>query len=102
MQGVRLTDLARQDLNDIWDYVSQYNEYSANNLIIEITKKFVTLRDYPNIGKQQNNLLINLRSFPVKDYLIFYQSLDEGIEIIRVLHTTRDIEKAFEDFIDSL
>ena len=83
MQGVRLTDVARQDLNDIWDYVSQYYAASADTLIIDITKEFATLRDFPNIGKLQHGLINNLRSFPYKDYLIFYQSVDDEIEIIR-------------------
>jgi toxin ParE1/3/4 len=102
MQGVRLTDLARQDLSDIWDYVSQHSQASADNLIIEITKKFATLRNFPNTGKEQSHLLINLRSFPYKDYQIFYQQFDEGIEILRVLHRSRDIESLFENFFDAL
>src|SRR2546421_2127442 len=40
-------------------------------------------------GREQDKLLVNLRSFAVKNYLIFYQPFEEGIEILRVLHGDR-------------
>jgi toxin ParE1/3/4 len=36
-----------------------------------------------------------LRSFPVGDYLVFYREADQGIEIVRVLHGSRDIAALF-------
>ncbi|AUB37002.1 Plasmid stabilization system protein ParE [Nostoc flagelliforme CCNUN1] len=38
-----------------------------------------------------------MRSFPVKNYLIFYRTIDEGIEIARILHGSQDIETIFQD-----
>ncbi|MBD2690580.1 type II toxin-antitoxin system RelE/ParE family toxin [Anabaena catenula] len=38
-----------------------------------------------------------LRSFPVKIYLIFYRPIDQGIEIVRILHGSQDIERIFHD-----
>jgi toxin ParE1/3/4 len=46
--------------------------------------------------------LKQMRSFAVRDYLIFYQPIEDGIEVIRVLHSSRDIESEFEQFFDSL
>lgn len=54
------------------------------------------------MGREQDRLLINLRSFVVRDYFIFYQPFEDGIEILRVLHASRDIEGIFEGFLDSL
>ena len=47
------------------------------------------------MGREQNALLVNLRSFVVKNYIIFYQPVEGGIEILRVLHGSRDIESIF-------
>jgi toxin ParE1/3/4 len=44
---------------------------------------------------------VNLRSFPAKGYVIFYQPTDDGVEISRVLHGSRDIQSEFDNPIDS-
>jgi hypothetical protein len=45
---------------------------------------------------------MNITSNFVVGYLIFYQSLEEGLEILYLLCSAGNIEKAFEDVIDSL
>jgi toxin ParE1/3/4 len=49
------------------------------------------------MGRRRDELLPLLRSFPVDDYLIFYRSIEEGIEILRVVSGYRDLEKLFDD-----
>lgn len=102
MRAVKVALTAQEDLQSIWEYVAQYNIEAANRLIKEITGKFTLLRDYPHVGREQNNLLVNLRSFTIKDYLIFYQPFENGVEILRVLHGSRNVESIFESFLDSL
>jgi len=102
MRQVRVTEPAQEDLRAIWEYVAQHQVETANILIKEIVKKFSTLRDHPHIGRQRDELLINLRSFVFRNYIIFYQPLVDGIEVIRVIHSSRDIETLFESFFDSL
>lgn len=102
MRTIKIADAAREDLQKIWEYVAQHNPEAASKLIKEITGKFATLRDFPKMGREQNKLLINLRSLTVKDYIIFYQPSDDEIEILRVLHSSRDVESIFEKFLDSI
>lgn len=99
---VNISAAAAEDLKDIWNYVAQYNETAAGKLIKEIQKKFILLRDNPLVGYEQNRFLVGLRSFILRDYFIFYIPLDDGIEILRILHSSRDIESIFENFFDSL
>ena len=54
------------------------------------------LAQFPLVGKERAEILEGLRSFPVNNYVIFYRSVDNGIEVIRVLHGARDIESLFE------
>lgn len=42
---------------------------------------------------QDISLRDQLRSFPVKPYIVFYIKLDDGIEIVRILHESRDIDR---------
>ncbi len=82
--------------------MAQNNPEAAGKLIKEITRKFAVLRDFPQMGREQTRLLIGLRSFVVREYVIFYQPFESGIEVLRVMHGSRDIEKVFADFLDSL
>jgi len=102
MPRIEIAEAAQEDLKGIWEYIARYNAEAANKLIKEIGRKFVTLRDHPLIGRPRDEILINLRSFVFKDYLIFYQPIDDGIEVLHVLHSSRDIEGMFERFFDSL
>jgi toxin ParE1/3/4 len=102
MPIVKVAAAAEEDLKEIWAYVAEYNPEAASKLIKEITHRFALLRDHPHMGREQGKLLVNLRSFAVKNYFIFYQPYEGGIEILRVLHGSRDIEGIFESFLDSL
>jgi toxin ParE1/3/4 len=53
------------------------------------------LAKQPGIGRMRDELAIGLRSLPIGRYVIFYLSLADGIEIIRVLHGARDIDTIF-------
>ena len=48
------------------------------------------------MGRSREELVPKLRSFPVGNYVIFYQPISDGVEIVRVLHGSRDIESLFE------
>ncbi|BAY02384.1 plasmid stabilization system protein [Anabaena cylindrica PCC 7122] len=53
------------------------------------------LAQFPGMGRSRDDLLPELRSFPIKPYIIFYTPIDDGIEIIRVLHQSRDVNSLF-------
>jgi toxin ParE1/3/4 len=56
---------------------------------IESTLKIIA--SGPGMGRKVEELAQNLRSFPMGSYLIFYRPIEDGIELIRVLHSARDI-----------
>jgi toxin ParE1/3/4 len=92
---IRLSQQAEQDLEDIWVYLARQNELIADKQIAQILNRFPMLSQFPDMGKQRNNLLPGLRSFPVQPYIVFYTKIADGIEIIRVLHQSRDIDSQF-------
>jgi toxin ParE1/3/4 len=102
MPVVRVAAAAEEDLRGIWSYVAQQDPQAADKLVKAITRKFAVLRDFPLAGREQSRLLVNLRSFGVKGYIIFYQPFEGGVDILRVLHGSRDVERIFENFFDSL
>ncbi|MBE8964834.1 type II toxin-antitoxin system RelE/ParE family toxin [Nostocales cyanobacterium LEGE 12452] len=52
---------------------------------------------FPKIGRLRDELAPFLRILPIKNYLIFYRLIDEGIKIVRLLDGSQDIETIFQD-----
>lgn len=97
-----LSRFARTDLDEIWSFLNENNSPAADKLIKDFLQKFRMLAENPNLGKRQDKYFLNLRSFPFKNYLIFYIPTDFGIEIFRIIHSSRNIEGLFDDFFENL
>jgi toxin ParE1/3/4 len=67
----RLSRQAEQDLEDIWVYLAQQDELLADKQIAQILDRFPMLSQFPDMGRQRDDLLSSLRSFPIKPYIIF-------------------------------
>jgi len=48
------------------------------------------------MGRARVELAPGVRSLPFGRYVIFYLPLHDGIDVVRVLHSARDIEAIFE------
>lgn len=86
---------AKSDLVEIWDYIAEDSEARADAFIDRIDKKFRTLAQRPGMGRLRDELAVDLRSFPVGRYVIFYRPLSNGVNIVRVLHSARDLNTDF-------
>ncbi len=96
MSHVRLSHEASRDLEEIEDYISRDNPDAAARLILLVREKCALLSQQPGMGRDRSDVLSGLRGFPVGNYVIFYQPVDDGIEIVRVLHGARDIPELFD------
>ena len=47
------------------------------------------------MGRARDELAPELRSFPFERYVIFYEPLQDGIVVVRLMHGARDIETEF-------
>jgi toxin ParE1/3/4 len=97
MNRYKISQLAEQDLEDIWVYLAQNNQVAADKQIANILNRLPMLAQFPDIGQVRDDLVEKLRSFPVKPYIVFYIKLDDGIEIVRILHHSRDIDRLFSE-----
>ena len=95
MPSVLTKPLARGDLLDIWDYVAADSLTKADRLLDTINKQCEKLARFPEMGRARDELAPSLRSFPVGKYVIFYRPIEDGIEVVRVLHGKRDLREAF-------
>ncbi len=48
------------------------------------------------LGRQRPELLLDLWSFPIGNYVVFYQQIEGGIDVIRLFYGSRDIEQVFK------
>ena len=98
MRRYRLSRRAKKDLDEIWLYIARDNIEAATRFVDLLTDKFPLLADSPRMGRLREDLQPDLRSFPVKNYLIFYRSLGKtGVAIVRVVHGARDLKSLFPE-----
>jgi toxin ParE1/3/4 len=81
---------ARDDLVAIWAYIAADSIHYADDTIDRIEQRLQTLADGPLMGRARPELRDRLRSFVIGNYVAFYEPLDDGIDVIRVLHGARD------------
>lgn len=49
----------------------------------------------PMMGRTREELAPGVRNFPFGRYVVFYMPMDDGIDVVRVLHGARDIDAVF-------
>ena len=89
----RLSSPAQVDIDAIWDYVAHDNPAAATRMLNAFEEIFLLLAQHPRMGRTCEDLRPDLRRFPVENYVVFYRIQPDCIEIVRVLHGTRDIER---------
>ena len=95
MPKLIIRPLAEQDLDEIWDYIAVGSSSQAEKVLRHIYAKLGILAHNPYMGRAREELEIGLRSFPVRKHVVFYLPLPDGIEVVRVLHGSRDIQDIF-------
>jgi toxin ParE1/3/4 len=92
MPPVVIRPKALADLTDIWAYIAEDSIRHADAFAARLNQEFRMLARRLELGRARPELLANLRSFPVGNYVIFYLPRPRGIEVIRVLHGARDLK----------
>jgi toxin ParE1/3/4 len=93
MGAWRRTRRAEQDLIDIWLWIAADNPPAADRLLDRIDATCGRLADNPRMGPARPDIAPDARSFVVGRYLVLYRLVDDGIEIVRVLHGARDVPR---------
>lgn len=90
-----LAPAARQDLNNLWDYIAEESPQAADRVINALRASLRNLAEHPEMGRQRDELIPHLRSFPSQRHVIFYRHDSETITVLRVLHEARDVPVKF-------
>jgi toxin ParE1/3/4 len=92
MAVVRLTPLARQDLEGIWLHVAGDSLRAADRLIDSIVDRCNGLGDFPELGPARPDIAPGARMLTIGDYVVLYRRVPSGVEIVRVAHGARRLE----------
>lgn len=88
---VIISPRAEIDLFDIWDYIANDSFKQADRMSGEFHRLFQLIALNPEMGRPRPELLDGLRSFRCGEYVIFFLSTSSDINIVRVLHRSRDL-----------
>lgn len=95
MMNIRFTPQAKDDLDNIWLYIAQDSPQRATELIYKIKSCCDLLSENPKIGKERDDLINGLRQLPVKNRIVFYRVQESTIDVVRILHGSRDVKRVF-------
>lgn len=95
MRKIVMLPRAAQDLEDVVNYLAQFYENTALKQYDHIVSKIKQLPHFPEMYEEYEaeRYRFVYRRMVVDDYLVFYAVLDDAIEIHRILHKKRDIER---------
>jgi plasmid stabilization system protein ParE len=93
-----LTSAARADLLEIFDYISQDNPDAARRVVAELRAAMRRLAEMPEMGHFRKDLAKEpLRFWSVYSYLIIYRPKARPLQVVRVLHGSRDVQSILEE-----
>jgi toxin ParE1/3/4 len=90
-----LSKQASQDLDAIADYFLTRNIEAGESLFKEFTRKCVNLVRFPNLGRSYAHVRPGMRGIPLEGYIILYQVVVDGVEVLRVVGGRQDLEELF-------
>ena len=96
MPRVLRTERAAVDLIDILTYLRARSPTLADSFERDFDEKTRLLAQFPLMGRDRSDLAPRVRGSLVKPYVILYRPLDDGIEIIRIIHGSRDVSSLIE------
>ena len=98
------TDSAKRDLNRALDYIEFVlkNKEASNHLLDFVEKNMSLLASNPKLHPIVNDPVLSswhIRTFSIKNYIVFYTIIDKTIYIIRFLSSRRDWESILKQWL---
>ena len=88
--------LAELDILEVWDYIAEDSVTEADLWIDRLDEKLLLWATQPMMGRSRDELATGLRSFAFGRYVVFFLPISDGLDVVRVLHASRDINEHFD------
>lgn len=80
------------DILEVWDFIAEDSMLEADRWVDRLDEKLSLWSTQPLIGRMRAELAPDLRSMPFGRYVVFFTPLPDGIDVVRVLHSSRDTD----------
>jgi toxin ParE1/3/4 len=88
---IRKTPAAERDLIEIWLYTArEWGADQADLYLDALEAALARLREHPRIGTDAAEIRAGYRRLSAGQHRIYYRVEDGAIEVVRVLHVSRD------------
>ena len=87
---------ATLDLIDVLTYIASDSMDAAYHVAVEIEKTCARIARQPGLGVRRDAIGMDVRAFPLRNYLIFYRECKGRVLVLRLLHGARDIDALFD------
>lgn len=94
MGEVRHTYRARRDLIELWLELRDVNPGAADRVYQRLGARLEILKQFPEAGPLRPRLDREARVLVEPPYLVLYRIIPEGVQIVRVVHGARQIDRA--------
>ena len=85
---------AQRDLDEIWDYsAANWGVDPAEFYVGQIWRVVKILADDPRLGRACDHIRPGYRKYPSGSHFVFYQPIEGGIDVVRILHQRMDFDR---------
>ena len=92
MPSYEISPEALLDLQTIWDFIAVDSTSAADRVIDELFDAFEHLAKWPDTGHSRPDLTPqSVRFWSVRSYLVVYRSSLQNVQIVAILHGSRDV-----------
>jgi toxin ParE1/3/4 len=96
MPTVLYAKAARADLINIWLHIAQTSPSIADQCLLRIGARCAQLADFPKLGPPRREIAADARTLLVERWLILYRCIDDGVQIVRIVDSVRDLTNLTE------
>jgi toxin ParE1/3/4 len=89
-----LSPRAQSDVDEIWDYtLARWNRDQAEAYLRKIKAAIEVVAIDPLRGRACDEVRAGYRKHPAGSHVLFYRTMSDGINIVRILHQSMDFER---------
>ena len=99
MARIELRPKARFDLLSLSNYIAENGgEARAERYLRKFNDTVSYLAQHPLMGRARSELGEGIRGFPFDEYVIFYVPIEDGVDLVRVIHSKLDLGNAWFEY----
>jgi toxin ParE1/3/4 len=94
MLAIRLTPLARVDLDGIWEFTTaNWGMDQAEAYLLGLDTTMMILAGQPGLGRSIEDVRAGYFKFPTASHILIYRLKPGAIEFVRILHKSSDVDR---------